>query len=191
MKQRNPRVRAPLLLIVAIALSGCEHTKALYQTARDGAMTAGPPSLAAVLTSPLGPVLQFTVVFLTALVSKAVTDTAALRSGELSGEGALAKENERLSNTIKAIQGDIEYYSGQAATAAGKVREARTLMGSVKTAVLRVGLLVLAIYLLGGWRWWRNAYRWWRAGSTWMALWSVVHALCRPLPDPPLAPKPA
>jgi len=180
-------------LAIAIALSlcaGCEHTKALYQTVRDNTMTAGPPSVAAVLTSPLGPALQFTVVFLTALVSKAVTDTAALRSGELTGEGALLKENERLSTTIKAIQGDIEYYSGQAASAAGQVRQVRTLYDRLKATAMWAGVIALGIYLLGQWRWWRNAWRWWHAGSRWLSLWSVAHAFFRPLPDPPLAPKP-
>lgn len=180
-------------LAIALALTtlaGCNHTKALWQTVRDGSLTAGPPSLVAVLATPLGPIVQFCAVFLTTIGAKAITDTAALKAGEISGEGALAKENERLTNTMKAIQGDVEYYAGQAASAQGAARTASTWASKLWNTVLWAGGIALALYLLGQWRWWRNALRWWRAGRKWLALWSVAHAFVRALPDPPLAPAP-
>lgn len=182
--------RFALALALAMALSSCAWLAAFTRVARDGAITGTIAVIMWVICAPAGPVMQGLGIFFGAAGGKAMSDSAAMASGELQGEGAIAKENERLREILQTLKVDVEYYQGRAAAADRVARETRTWADRVSTWAARLGLAILGAYLLGQWRWWVNAARWWSAGERLRAIWSVLHGLIRLVPVPPIAPAP-
>ena len=97
-------------------------------------------------------------VFLTAVASNSLIESAALASGELQGEGAALKEAERLRATLRSLGAKMEGLEG-ALTAARKAEGLyrwRWVIAAVALAVL--GLWIAIKYL---WPWSRAARNFW------------------------------
>jgi hypothetical protein len=193
----NRRAITALALACALTLPGCAWTRAATRVARDGGITGLCAVLGWVLGAPAGPVVQGVLVFFGAAGGKAVSDSIAMSTGEIQGEEAAVKEAERLRATLLNLgvrmQG-VELELGATLDKAAKLEETKgaleRALDSTWTWTKRLALAGLAAYLLGAWRWWRNAARWNKARKPLLAAWSVLHALLRFVPVPPLAPVP-
>lgn len=138
------------LLICGTIVLGCGACAAMWRAVKKSAPAAIGGTAGAFVGGPLGAGVGSAA---GSAIGDAVGENDDLRSGELVGEGALAREVERQAVLIAALRGDIQGTRDALKTLAGKseqeVEETKSKTHWLTWVVLLVGGLVVL-------KWWRT-----------------------------------